>query len=246
MTRHPLGRPAGGTAASTLHTTTVFVLLILALLIGLAVGLGRGGSLDALGRVEVRRPRLLVLAVAALLLGRLVPGSHSVGHSVGWGVAMLLVAVFAVGNRRLPGLVLLLAGLALNTVVITVNDGRMPVSANKIERAGVPRGDITSSRLYVLADHESTLRAAGDVIPLALPGLPSVLSIGDMLIAAGLGLFTAVAPVRARRTLTARRGARDRATARTRRRSAIADGLVGIEAGTEAGIEAGIDERDGP
>lgn len=188
----------------------MFVLLVLVLVVGVVIGLVRGGTLTALGRIYVTRPRLFLGALAALVLGRLVPGLHSLG----WIVATVLMALFAAANSRLPGLSLLLAGLALNAVVVTANGGRMPVTTADALRAGVSLAAVDDNRLLERDPPDPALRVATDVIPLPLPVAPSVVSLGDVLLSAGLGLFGAVAPLRARRTLEARRA--ERGTARTR------------------------------
>jgi hypothetical protein len=164
----------------------------------------RGGTLDALGRVHIGRPVLFAAAGLALAAGRLIPALHSAG----WILATVLIAVFAAANRRLPGLTLLLTGIALNAIVITANGGEMPVSLWAADRAGVPSAEIHSSDYHSPAGSDAVLRPVSDVIPLAFPSVPAVLSIGDVFIASGLGLFGAVAPVRARRTLEARRRGR--------------------------------------
>jgi hypothetical protein len=186
----------------TKHTTRVVVLFTLALAIGLMIGLVRGGTINALRRVHVARPRLglavpLALATAYLVPGLLVPG---------WIVATALFALFAAVNSRLPGLSLVLAGMALNMVVITAN-GRMPVSIYQAERIGIDATDIESSRVVEPANSDTLLAPVGDVIPFPFPGARSVVSIGDILLASGAGLFGATAPVRALRTLEARRRA---------------------------------------
>ncbi len=187
--------------ARTKHTTRVFVLLVLVLVGGATVGLIRGGTPAALVRIYVARPRALAAAFAALLLGQVVPGTYAAG----WVVATVAVAFFAAANPRLPGLGLLLAGITLNTVVVLANSGQMPVSRWGADRAGVAFSDVRGSSRYTPGDTATVLRPATDAIPLAFPPAPAVVSIGDVLVAAGAGLFAAVAPVRARRTLAARR-----------------------------------------
>jgi hypothetical protein len=182
----------------------VLVLLLLTLFIGIAIGLVRGGTLDALGRIQISRPLLFGAALLALAVGRLVPALHAAG----WILATMLIALFTAANRRLPGLHLLLIGITLNAIVITANGGKMPVSLWGADRAGVPSADIRASDYHTPSGADTVLRPATDVIPLAFPSVPAVLSIGDVFIASGLGLFGAVAPVRARRTLAARRRGR--------------------------------------
>jgi hypothetical protein len=183
----------------------VLVLLVLSLVGGVVVGVVRGGTLDALGRIRVFLPVLFVLAGVVLLVGWAVPSLYSAA----WVFATGLLALFAAANPRLPGLPLLLAGLALNALVIVANGGQMPVSSWATDQAGAPSQVIQDAR-HEPADRSTVLRPATDVIPLAFPGVPAVVSAGDVLAAAGLALFGASAPVRARRTLDARRSHRRR------------------------------------
>ncbi|WP_052914508.1 DUF5317 domain-containing protein [Protofrankia coriariae] len=178
----------------------MFVLLVLALVGGVTVGLIRGGTLDALVRVYVSRPWMFVATIAALSVSRFIPGLYAAA----WVLATVAVALFAAANSRLPGVGLLWAGIALNTVVILANGGQMPVSLWAAERAGVSASEIYASAQHTPGGDNTVLRPATDVIPLAFPGAGAVISIGDVLAAAGVGMFGAVAPVRARRTLESR------------------------------------------
>jgi len=189
----------------------VLVLLGLALVGGVVIGLARGGSLAALSRVRVHQPWLLAGVAVVLVLARAEPRLNGPG----WVVATVLLAGFAAANSRLPGLSLLLAGLALNTIVIVANGGQLPVSLWGADRAGLSAEKIISSSVYEPGNGRTVLRPATDVIPLALPGAPSVVGLGDVLMASGIGLFGAVAPVRARRTLQARRRGRPSRPPRT-------------------------------
>jgi hypothetical protein len=191
------------------------VLLLLAIVIGVVTGLLRGGSLNALGRVRVFRPWLFLAALLALVVGRVIDGTFAAS----WVTATVLLALFAAANTRLPGLGLVLVGVALNTAVIVANGGQMPVSMWAADRAGLPASTVVSSPLLDPADSKTALRGVGDVIPLAIPHVESVVSAGDVLVASGIGLFGALAPVRARRTLDARRKSSTRGRSRTTTRS---------------------------
>ncbi|MHB1802269.1 MAG: DUF5317 domain-containing protein, partial [Actinomycetes bacterium] len=101
----------------------------------------------------------------------------------------VLLAYFVVVNRRLPGIGLVATGLTLNTMVVVL-DGAMPVSTAAAARAGlrpdqaVPPGDVA----HLAADATTRLRWLGDTIAFPLPGHAAVLSPGDLLVAAGVGL----------------------------------------------------------
>jgi Family of unknown function (DUF5317) len=189
------------------------VLLLVVLAVSVLLGLVRGGSLSAMGRIRVRRPWLFGVAVAALIAGWVAQEMFAAA----WVVATVAMALFTAANSRIPGLGLILVGIALNAAVIIVNGGHMPVSSWATDRAGVSMQEVLSAKQYVAADSSSVLRPVGDVIPLTIPQDGAVLSPGDILVVSGLGLFGGVAPVRARRTLTARRRARLAGTYRPNR-----------------------------
>ncbi|MCK9894895.1 DUF5317 family protein [Frankia sp. AgB32] len=211
----------------------MLVLVVLTLVCGLGVGLARGGTLGALARVHVYRPWLFAVLVLVLAVGGLVPALHSPA----WIVAAVLAALFAGMNNRLPGLGLLLAGIIANAAAIAANGGQMPVSLWGARHAGVPIEDILTSAFHTPAGGGTSLRLLSDVIPFPFPGVPAVVSIGDVAIAAALGVFGAVTPVRARRTLQARRNA------------ALAGALPASYGGTGRPVapgEPGDDAVDGP
>lgn len=89
------------------------------------------------------------------------------------------------------GLVLVVAGWAMNFLVISLNNG-MPVSAETLERVGLPSDDIASGDLnkHVALDDDTLLPWLGDVIPLPLVGpLRKAVSLGDVVMLLGLLVF---------------------------------------------------------
>jgi hypothetical protein len=224
-----LDRPVLGAIPANPQTTHVLVLVVLTLVCGLGVGLTRGGTLSALARVHVYRPWLFAGLVLVLAVGGLVPALHSPA----WILAAVLAALFAGMNNRLPGLGLLLAGIIANAAAITANGGEMPVSLWGARRAGVPIDDILVSAFHTPAGDGTNLRLLSDIIPFPFPGVHAVVSVGDVAIAAALGVFGAVTPIRAWRTLQARRNA------------ALAGALPAAYGGVERPSEpAGWDDRD--
>jgi hypothetical protein len=104
-------------------------------------------------------------------------------HVATYGVA----AWFLVANRRVPGLWLVGLGTLTNGVTITINGGTLPARAGALRAAGRaldPQGFVNSG---VLA--HPRLAWLGDVfaIPAPLP-LANVLSVGDVLIVAGVAV----------------------------------------------------------
>ncbi len=155
-----------------------------ALLAALAVGYALGGSLTALGSLDLRARWLVWSAVAAQVLGAVIGGP---AYALGLIVSALLVGRFLLRNRGVRGTGLLALGLLANALVVGLN-GAMPVSLHAAGRAGTTTQDIligTDPR-HEIAGPGTRLRWFGDVIPAPWPARPEVISPGDVLIAAGL------------------------------------------------------------
>ena len=160
-------------------------LVLAVLLAALLVGWARGGSLERLGTLPLRRRRLVVAALLAQLGGALVGGpAYAVGLVAGAGLAL----AFLVGNRGTRGTGLVGLGFALNALVVGAN-GAMPVSLGASARAGVTTQYLLTGEdpRHEVLDRGSRLRLLADVVPVPLPGVPQVVSAGDVLVAGGTG-----------------------------------------------------------
>jgi DHA3 family macrolide efflux protein-like MFS transporter len=181
------------------------VLPALGVLVGLALGLAAGGSLDNLLGVRLRwLPVLLIAAVGRFALdAALAAGGVPDGLRL-WPVLILyvLLAAMLLANRSLPGLTAAALGTVANGVAIAANGGWMPVWKPSLAAAGFDSNVVHSSFHTLLPGPvDATFFAHGgplaDVIPIPIPILQSVASVGDLLLAAGLGLFVFAALVRA-------------------------------------------------
>ncbi len=173
----------------------VLVVAVGAVLVGAVAGVGR------LTRIRVRAVRLLVAAaVVQLGTSALAPGS-GVARWLALLLTTVLVGLFLAGNARLPGVPLMALGLLLNVLVVTAN-AAMPVSVPAAARAGIARHDLhlATDAMREPAGPGTRLGRLGDVVPVALPRWPQVVSVGDVLVAAGVGLLlvTGGAPRRRR------------------------------------------------
>lgn len=138
----------------------------------------------------LRRRRLLVTATGFALAGYLVSYAWTPALVVGLASAGVLVAHFAWLNARTPGLPLVGTGVLLNSLVMVAN-GAMPVSLDAARRAGsdLDAADLLASPWREAVTDATILPFLGDVLPLAWPVAPQVVSVGDVLVAAGCGLF---------------------------------------------------------
>ena len=148
------------------------------------------GHLHPLASLHVRAARLLVAAaVVQVGTASLAPGS-TVVRVLAMVVTMLLVALFLGGNIGLPGIPLVAAGMLLNALVIVAN-GAMPVSTSATAEAGLGAEALRLDEdpLRERLDDRTRLALLGDRVPVPAPGWAQVISAGDVLVAAGLGLL---------------------------------------------------------
>ena len=173
-------------------------MLLPGIVLGLIAGLAAGGRLDNLLAVRLRWTLLIFAALAlrlateALLLRDVALADQLRLPLLATAYGVLVVALWA--NRRLPGIGLALVGTALNATAIIVNGGYMPVWDQALAAAGLTPADIGSPIHFILSFDPPLefLRHAGplgDVIPIPLALIPNVLSVGDVVLAAGLAFF---------------------------------------------------------
>ena len=160
----------------------------------LAIAVLIGGDVRRLSQLRLRHLELLLAAFAAKISVALLGTTHAAaavnaGRPLNViGAALLLAVVWF--NRRIPGALVFGAGLMLNLIVILAFGGRMPVllpgdiDPNSAVLA-VLKGGLDP--LHVALAHPQGLWFLGDI--LAIPGIgghASLVSIGDLLMAAGI------------------------------------------------------------
>jgi len=177
----------------------VVVVVVAVVALALVTATGHLGLLTAL---RVRAVRLLVVA-ALLQAGTtiLAPGS-AVARVLTLVLTVVLVGLFLGGNHRLPGIPLVAAGLLLNALVILAN-GAMPVSSTAASRAGLSGTSLHLDQdpLREQLDGNTRLGLLADRVPVPAPGWAQVVSLGDLLVAAGIGLLLVAGSVRPQRPL---------------------------------------------
>ncbi|MCI0686139.1 MAG: DUF5317 domain-containing protein [Sporichthyaceae bacterium] len=181
------------------------------LLAGIAGHLN-GGRIFRLGKLRLRRTGWLLaasgcqLAVALSMAFAVALDDPRVDYSalaivavaIGTALGYGLLAPFLTANLWLPGVALAALGVAANALVITVN-GAMPVAIGAVRAVQAPVSDGAlraeldrpwpDDPRHAWAGPDTTLDWLGDVIPIPLPLRAEVVSVGDLLIAAGVGLF---------------------------------------------------------
>jgi len=179
--------------------------LLAGIALGLILGLLAGGRLSNLAEVRLRWMAALFLAVLVrygteAALARDIPLAETLRIPLlATAYGILLLGTWA--NRRQPGMSIAFVGILSNAIVIAINGGHMPVWEPSLAAAGLTVADVNGP-LYVLlpppvdATFLSHLGPLADVIPIPLPIVRNVASLGDVVISLGLGFFMFATVVR--------------------------------------------------
>jgi hypothetical protein len=165
--------------------------LAVVLFIALVIAVLRGGRLVNLGDLELNAWWLLFLSLGLQFGTDLIPET-----SQGLGLTMILLSYVLLLlmvwlNRSKPGMWIAGLGVLMNLTVIAVNGG-MPVLAGAAEVASgftITAPDLSDSFKHVPLDETSRLTFFADVIPLRIVGIGEVISLGDIFLALGLGMY---------------------------------------------------------
>jgi MFS family permease len=177
----------------------------LGILLGFGLGLAAGGRLDNLLDVRLRWwPVLLIAAGARFGLDAALAAGGVPDAERMWLVliAYVLLTAMLLANRNLPGLTAAALGTVANGIAIVVNGGWMPVWQPSLAAAGFDPTVVHSSfHVLLTGPVDAGFFAHGgplaDVIPIPIPIIQSVASVGDLLLGAGLAFFVFAAVVRA-------------------------------------------------
>jgi len=180
-------------------------MLIGGIALGLVLGLIAGGNLLNLGTIRLRRVGLLVVALALRVVTEVALNANiAVVETLrvpllASAFGLLLFALWT--NRGYPGMSLAFIGTLSNGIVIVVNGGYMPIWEPALIAAGLTPADVISAIHYILpppldANFLLHLGPLADVIPIPLPIIQNVASVGDAFVMLGLAFFLFAAVVR--------------------------------------------------
>jgi len=160
----------------------LWFLVVIALAI--VVSLLRGGRLSNFTEIRLRAWWLLFVGFGMQVAADFVNVDRS-----DLAVALVLLSYLPLMavvllNRDEAGMWIAGIGVLMNFTVIVVNSG-MPVLPASVELAGGSATDIVLKAKHVLLTTETSLPFLADIIP--LPG--NVISLGDVFLAIGLGVF---------------------------------------------------------
>lgn len=157
--------------------------MLVVIVVSIIVAVARGGKLSNLPDIHAAGWPLLFLGFGMQIVANLLPDDQNtlaVGLLLGSYAALVLMVWL---NRRESGMWIAGIGILMNLLVISLNQG-MPVLAASVEIAG-GSPDLTLDAKHVWLDGATRLPFLADIIP--LPG--AVISLGDVFLAIGLGVF---------------------------------------------------------
>jgi len=167
--------------------------LALVIFVATTIALLRGGRLGNLADIRLRLWWLLPLGFGIQVTPALFPEDAAWAPDL--GVALVLASylpllLLVILNRDRQGMWLAGLGILMNFTVIAANGG-MPILDEAARAAG---GYVEGIRVvfgpkHVALDAGTHLSFLADVIPVRLFGQGQVISLGDVLLAVGLGAF---------------------------------------------------------
>jgi hypothetical protein len=182
------------------------ILLGAAVLAGMVAGRLCGGGWQGLGSLRVRWPWLPVAALGLqVAIGAGPLRGPGAGRAVLLGSSYSLVgtwiwlnALACTGPLRWA-LVAVAEGWLLNVLVMVANGG-MPVSNAALARIGHAGATVSNGHLWkhVVVSPATRIPLLGDVVPIPIPLLRSVVSVGDLVMLAGISVAVAVVMIATR------------------------------------------------
>ncbi|MDR2520093.1 MAG: DUF5317 family protein [Eubacteriaceae bacterium] len=165
-------------------------------LAGVVWGFARKGSLANALETDFRTWYLFAISIALFLVLRL-------GVSFGFefvsanayifllaAYCMLLLGIMFNIRGLNYWMIFLLAGALLNFAVIFLNNGEMPYIESALRIAGISADAVDNSPIQKVANDTTMLKALCGIVPIPLPIVPEVVSIGTLIMS--LGLFGTV------------------------------------------------------
>jgi MFS transporter, DHA3 family, macrolide efflux protein len=163
--------------------------------LALIVGALAGGGIPRLADLKLRWIALLGLALALrvlAVLGARTQLAEIVPLPALFLVAYLLIFAWLWGNWRVPGLQIAAVGIGLNSLAVILNGGLMPIWGTAFSAAGFTPEALVGDPFHFLlasgtvADFVASGGVFGDVVPIPIPLIRDVVSIGDILLAVGI------------------------------------------------------------
>jgi len=166
-------------------------LIIESLGTSLVVGKLRGGKFSYLKDAEIHKWYLIVSAflvefIAVFLSSK---GYQFVSNNI-LGIHFISYSLLFIGiyfNINKLSFKVIMLGTLLNFIVIMLNGGQMPISAEALINAGIPEQINDSVITHAIITSDTVFKFLGDIFILPKPyPRPKVFSIGDVFLAIGV------------------------------------------------------------
>jgi len=164
-----------------------------AILLGIIIGWLIKGRIRNLNNIELKGWPLIICAVAiqAFLLidFNYLSGYLSSSYRYLYIFSFILLLLFALMQKRQAGIILIGIGILLNLIVITANQGKMPVDTTRLPESVVielSAGEM--SPFHSAAGDNTIFKLLGDWIPVWYKK-NRLLSIGDIFLAVGVTIY---------------------------------------------------------
>jgi MFS family permease len=187
-------------------------MLLSAILVGLVLGALAGGQLPRIGDLRLHWIWLLGLALAVRLASGLAitTGAGPVEFVERWGLPLTygLIVVWLYRNWKTPGLQVAAIGVTINTLAVILHAGKMPVFLGSLIAAGFTPADLVGDPYHVILAADTTAEFVrqggmfGDVVPIPIPVIRDVISVGDVLL--WIGIVWAIVAAMTRRAAPSR------------------------------------------
>lgn len=161
-------------------------LMLASLSLALLVGVLLGGRVANLSRIQLRWTGLAIVGFAL----QFVSGPGTTLPLTCLYLSFVLLSAFAIRNTRVVGFWVIVAGIAMNFIVIGLNQG-MPVASLALEASG--QADTLDDLIdnpypkHHLASDDDLVVFMGDVVALPQP-IGQAISIGDIFTYGGVGV----------------------------------------------------------
>lgn len=166
------------------------ILHIVGILFGIIVGTIRRGSIFRLS--SLRWLWIAILPLVQVLLMKYYPAMPLMLNAVVTTLSYLCIISFVIANRKYKTPAIFLGlGTLCNYLVIAANSFRMPISvkALSIYATMTPEAVIAQRADYFVATDGANFLFLGDVIYMPIKVLDGFMSVGDILLAAGMFLL---------------------------------------------------------
>lgn len=155
--------------------------------ISVIIGLLRGGSLSNLARLEIKFAPFIFIAFLIQFAIDFMGAKYPWGGYPYFHLASYFLLIYALyRNHELPGMKLFLAGTVLNFSAIVLNGGAMPVRGDILPQNVIDSFAAGLGGTHGLLTETTRVQYLADILFVPVPYEPQILSLGDLVIDAGI------------------------------------------------------------